>query len=258
MQATSYGSETRRKLITGRKDKQQDGRPVLKMRVPEIPADLNGRVFESHTTDNGTFHWEIFSGFTGIVTDVYRGHKTIKGNDVPFLYLEVESGGEPITWEVGQIDSSYATNLLSRMLNPYYRSENQASFGPYDAVINGKRRIGVSVQQGADKIPSPTWEVFKEMGRPEPRQYEGKGGKIGYDFMPVAEWLLAKVQEKINAAPRPISADNGFQIAAPVNTQVNPSPAANTLDSSNVGQMMEAWAEAKGMKEPIGDDDLPF
>lgn len=258
MQATSFGSEQKRRLITGRKDKNKDGRPVLKMRIPEIPADLNGRVFETYTTDNGTFYWEIFSGFSGIVLDAYRGNKTIANQDVPFLFLEVESGGEPITWEVGQIDSSYATNLLSRMLNPYYRPENPASFGPYDVMMEGKRRIGVSIQQGADRIPSPTWEVFKEMGRPEPRQYEGKGGKIGYDFTPVAEWLLSKVQEKIKAGAPIISRDNGFEVT-PIQTNVKASPAANTLNSSNVHQMMDSWAK---LAEPVKDsgayDDLPF
>lgn len=257
MQATPFGSETRRKLITGRKDKNKDGRPILKMRVPEIPADLNGRVFEHYRTDNGDYYYEIFSGFSGIVFDAYKANKRINDIDEPFLFLEVESGGEPITWEVGRIDSRYSLNVLARMLNPYYRPENPASFGPYDMTRDGKRQIGISVRQGAGTVPSLTWQVFQEMGRPEPRTWEGRGGKTEYDFTGVAEWMLEKVQEKISAGAPAISRDNGFEIAAPVNTQVKASAAANTLNSSTVRDMLDAF-DTKGMKEMVTDDDLPF
>ena len=254
MQATSFGSEQKRKLISGRKDKNKDGRPILKMRVPEIPADASGRVFELYHTDNGTTYWEIFSGFSGIVLDAYQANKRIQDTDEAFLFLEVESGGEPITWEVGRVDSRYGLNLMARILNPYYRPEVPASFSPYDMTRDGKRQIGISVYQGADKIPSLTWEVFEQMGRPQPRTWEGRGGKKEYDFTGVATWMLAKVREKINAGAPAISRDNGFEVA-PTQTAVKPSPAANTLDSSNAKSMLDAFDK---QAQPVDIDDLPF
>lgn len=265
MQTTNYGAEIKRKIITGRKNKEKDGPAVLKLRVPEIPADPEkGALYEHYRTDNGDYFYQIFSGVNGIVTDIYRANKTILNQDKAFLFVDMESGGEPITWEVGNLDSRYAMNLMSRMLNPYYRFENTAYFAPYAFKANdGKDMIGVSVQQGADKVPSPGREVMEQMGQPEPKTWQGRGGKTEYDFMPVAEWMLAKCREKLFSTPAQISRDNGFEIA-PVQTDVKPSPAANTLDSSNVRDMLDAFEKKvsnpdafQGLNEMITDD-LPF
>jgi hypothetical protein len=276
MQTTNYGAQVKRKLITGRRDKQKDGPAVLKVRVPEIPSDPEkGAVYEHYHTDNGEFCYQVFSGVTGIVTDIYRANKTIMGNDKAFLFVDLESGGEPITWEVGNLDGRYAMNLMARMLNPYYIPQNPAYFSPYafkadvkdetgKIIKQNADQIGVSVQQGADKVTSPGRVVMEQMGQPQPITWQGRGGKTEYDFMPVAEWMLQKCREKLFAAPAPISRDNGFEIA-PVQTNVKPSPASNTLDSSNIAAMLDAFDKKAaepdpfaGMKEMVVEDDLPF
>jgi hypothetical protein len=256
MQTTNYGAQIKPKLITGRKDKHKDGPAVLKLRVPEIPADApKGSVYERYTTESGEVFYRVFASVTGIVTYAYQAHKQIMGQEESFLFVDLESGGEPITWEVGRIDSRYAMNLMARILNPYYMPSNPANFAPYAFKADGKDMIGVSVQQGADKVPTPGREVMEQMGQPHPRTWEGKGGKTEYDFSTVAAWMLAKVREKISAGAPTISRDNGFDVA-PTQTNVKPSPAANTLDSSNVKSMLDAFD--KQAAQPVDIDDLPF
>jgi hypothetical protein len=168
----------------------------------------------------------------------------------------MESGGEPITWEVGRIDSRYSMNLMARMLNPYYMPSSPANFAPYAFKADGKDMIGVSVQQGADKVPTPGREVMEQIGQPQPRTWEGKGGKLEYDFTAVAAWMLEKVREKIKAGAPAISRDNGFEVA-PTQTTVKASQAANTLDSSNVKSMLDAF-DKQAAQAAIDADDLPF
>lgn len=79
MEATSYGASQRRKIILGRKDKNKEGKPVLKIRVPEIPHDKGQRSFEAYTTEKGTYYYECFSGFVGIIVDIYQANKGFYG-----------------------------------------------------------------------------------------------------------------------------------------------------------------------------------
>lgn len=247
MEAKSYGENKKKRLIIGRKDKDKDGRQVLKLRVDTIPADWGKRTFETYTSESGTYSYEIFSNFTGVVKSAYKMSKKIKDIDMPFLALDVESGGEEIIWEVGQLDSRNSLNLLARMLNPYYEPWEKATFTPYDMMTrDGKRQIGISIRQGVETIGSPEWKVLKDQGRPDPRTWEGRGGKIEYDFMEVAEWMLDRVIKKIT----------GIAIAtAPVQTNVRASSDANQI-TGNV------YVELSPANDRLGksyeEDDLPF
>lgn len=244
MEAKSYGENKKKRLITGRKDKDKEGRQVLKLRVDTIPTDCGNRTFETYTSESGTYCYEIFSNFTAVVKSVYKMSKKIKEIDMPFLALDVESGGEEIIWEVGQLDSRNSLNLLARMLNPYYEPWEKATFTPYDMTRDGKRQIGISIRQGVDTIGSPEWNVLKDQGRPDPRTWEGRGGKIEYDFMPVAEWMLDRVIKKITGIG-----------PAPTQTSVRASSDANQI-TSNVHVEYSPANDRAG--KSYDEDDLPF
>lgn len=198
MEATSYGASSKRKLLLARKDKAKDGKPVLKMRINEIPADKGTRVFETYTTDKGTYHYEVFSGFAGIIIDIYRGNKTIADEQIPYLFCEVISGGEQITFEVNRLDHRFSMNLMNRILNPQYQPGIPAEFSPYDMVKDGKQQLGIAVRQNGQIVPSPDKAYFDNLNRPQPDTWQARGGKTEYDFMPVGEWLLARCVEKIS------------------------------------------------------------
>lgn len=197
MQGTSYGAETRRKIILGRKDKDKAAKPVFKIRVMEIPQDKGQRSFETYTTERGTYHYECFSGFTGIIFDIYQANKEIEKQNIPFLFCDVLSGGEHLTFEVARLDHKFSINLLSRLFNPAYQPGTPAEFSPYDYEKNGTRYVGIAIRQAGEVIPSVTRDQFALLNRPEPDTWQARGGKTEYDFTPVAKWMLERVADKI-------------------------------------------------------------
>jgi len=244
MEATSYGASQRRKIILGRKDKNKEGKPVLKIRVPEIPPEKGQRSFEAYTTEKGTYYYECFSGFTGIIVDIYQANKEIDKQNIPFLFCEVLSGGEHLTFEVARLDHKFSINLLSRLFNPAYQQGTPAEFSPYDYEKNGTRYVGIAVRQNGNVVPSVARDQFDLLNRPQPDTWQARGGKTEYDFTPVAKWMLERVAAKIS----------GF--IDPAAMQVKPDnitvPAAPTVTTTPA-----IADEFAGLVEPDADG-LPF
>ena len=209
-------------------------------------ADTSGekRKFERR----GQYTYELFKALDGHMAGFERRSKTIQDVSRDFLYIELEDGGEKYIIEVGDYDGRFALDLMKRMLNPAFDSSAKIRLSPY-AIIDKKTEkwnIGISVFSGVDKISARLDAVPLLAECPPPTSAEFKG-KTMWDFSPVAEWLYAKVLEKLET----------FTPAQPAQTNVRPSDAANTV------QVPQTVSVPVGRKEPkpepvLTDDDLPF
>jgi hypothetical protein len=207
MDATTYGANKRTRINIGRKDKIKDGTPVFKRWLPAIPADDRGRVFEQY--NEHTF--EVFESISGYVQAISLIDKEIAGDRFKQLVLDMVSGDEAISVEISRLDHRFAQNLMNRISSPEYKVEDKVTLKPYDFTDNnGKRRMGISLSSAGFKV-----ETVKYEDQPEPITGTNvKTGKTDYNFLPVAEWLYAKCDAKINSmAPAAVEVE-------PTNTRI--------------------------------------
>lgn len=162
-----------------------------------------------------------------------------------FLYIELADGAEKYIIEVGDFDGRFALDLMKRMLNPAFDASAKIRLSPYaiQDKASGKWQIGISTFCGVDKISAKFAEIPMLAECPKATSVVFKG-QTQWDFSPVAEWLYAKVLEKLEQ----------FAPAQPSQTNVRPSAAANTVHVP-----AHEVVKAVGRKAPEPDfEDLPF
>ena len=209
-----------RKFSIGRENGQlqKDGRPYFFEWVKEVPADKGKRKFETRTGKNGAKHYELFSAIDGYLLDVRSEQKDLgKGNET-WLVLQMNDATDEYTVEVGRIDSQYSTDLLRRLLNPYFNPNHKLRLSPYAITDGDRQNIGVTAYSGADALKYKMDSDFLA-GCPKGESREWKG-KIEWDFSGVAQWLLDQVRAKVvpKLMKDPISAPvngNAKQVAVP-------------------------------------------
>lgn len=227
--------------LNGQVDK--NGEPYFFEWLREPPQPEKDRKFEQR----GQNHYELFKALDGHLTGFERKPKTIQDVQRDFLYIELQDGAEKYIIEVGDFDGRFALDLMKRMLNPAFDASAKIRLSPYaiQDKTSGKWQIGISTFCGVDKISAKFSDIPILAECPKATSTLHKGSTL-WDFSPVAEWLYAKVREKLET----------FAPAQPAQTNVRPSADANTVHVP-----AQEVVKAVGRKEPepeIDDTDLPF
>lgn len=233
-----------RKFQISRLNKQTDGEPYFFEWLRESPQPGKDRKFEQR----GQYTYELFKALDGYLTGFERKPKTIQDVQQEFLYIELADGDEKYLIEVGGLDGRFSMSLMKQMLNPAFDASAKIRLSPYaiQDKASGKWQIGISTFCGVDKISAKLADIPMLAECPQATSVVFKG-KTQWDFSPVAEWLYAKVREKLET----------FAPAQPAQTNVRPSDAANTVHvPANVQTPV-------GRKEPEpesfdDDETLPF
>ena len=234
-----FGRKFQISRLNGQVDK--NGEPYFFEWLREGQQPYEGAKVETR----GNNIYQLFKALDGHLTGFERKPKTIQ--DVPrdFLYIELEDGGEKYVIEVGDFDGRFALDLMKRMLNPAFDASAKIRLSPYaiQDKASGKWQIGISTFCGVDKISAKLADIPMLAECPQATSVVFKG-QTQWDFSPVAEWLYAKVREKLET----------FAPSQPAQTNVRASEAANTVHvPANVQTPV-------GRKEPEIDEpeDLPF
>lgn len=209
--------------MISRKDGQsnKNGRPYFFEWVPQIPDDQIGRLFETRSRDSGPAHYELFAALDGHLIGIDIEVKAFNGTQraEKWLILEMQDGPEKYHIEVGRLDSRWSMDIMKRLLDANFDPAQKLRLAPF-ALQDGERwNIGVSAMSGTDGKLSAKRDSAHLAGIPEPETATLKGQTM-WDFTPVADWLLAKVQKTI--LPK-------LSEPAPINTKITASPAADTL-----------------------------
>lgn len=97
----------------------------------------------------GKIMWELVYDFvSGFLEKVYYRESEDFGNSWQVLIHDNEAS---YCVQIGE-QSRYCTDLLKKLPNLTFGQEYELR--PYDFEVDGKRRIGLSIKQGQEKIPS--------------------------------------------------------------------------------------------------------
>lgn len=238
------GGARMRRFSIGRENGEKSGKPIFLEWLRELPAeaDRKGRKFETRG-DATKRHYEVFTALDGILTGVRREKKTILQEEKDLLYIRLDDGEEVYEVEVGTIDSRYAMNLLSRLLNPHFNHSAKIRVSPYAMEKDGKNYIGVGVHN-PDKLEAVRRENLP--GMPDATSTVFKGQTL-WDFMPQAEWLYSKVQSDV--LPRLLA--DAWQAPGP-----QPQPANTARTAASAGDYPKDTTNHEVVT--ADDGDLPF
>jgi len=241
----SGGENYGRKFSISRKNGQvdKDGRPYFFEWVKEIPNPSNGREFETRSKKDGTpAHYELFGALDGFLTGLSLVPRDFGNGPEPILCVFLSDGGEDYTIEIGRPDHRYSMDFLKRILDPNFNPAAKLRLSPYSLVDKqGKTNMGISTFSGANKLlasrksderPNDPYNPNLE-GIPQATSREWKG-KTEYDFTPVSEWLLDRVNALV--VPRIIKDPVSQTYTAGLNAPTAPGendfevPAVNQTD----------------------------
>ena len=201
----SGGKNYSRKFSISRKNGQvdKDGRPFFFEWVKELPETANGDGFETRKkTDGSLAHYELFSALDGVLNRVSLVDRDFGNGIEQVLCIFLSDGGEDYTVELGRPDHRYSMDFMKRILDPNFNPASKLRVSPYSVTDTktGKVNMGISTFSGANKLlasrksderPNDAFNPNLE-GIPQATSQVWKG-KTEYDFSPVSNWLLERV-----------------------------------------------------------------
>ena len=224
---TTGGAKFGRNFSISRENGQtnKEGTPYFFEWLKELPTgeSAKGRKFESRQKPGGTSHYELFKALDGYLIDVRKEQKDFGGGEETHLFLHMIDAGDEYILDMGKMDSRYTTDVLKRILNPFFSPNQKLRVSPYAGTDErGKSSIGISAYSGADKLAYSQSSDFLQ-AMPPARTWEGRNNKTEYDFTNVGEWLFEQVQRLVvpHLTKDPISAPQSRpQTAAPPPTRL--------------------------------------
>lgn len=219
---THTGGHYVRKFSISRENGQADknGRPYFFEWLKELPpaAEQAGHKFETRKKSTGDLsYYELFSALSGRLVGITTEEKTISGSPETWLILSMTDGPEDYRIEVGRYDGRYALDIMKRLLDPAFNPNANLRLSPYSMTDKqGKTNIGLSAISGVDDKLSANKEVnpcLEGIAQASSTQFKDR---VLWDFSPVANWLFAKLQEKVIPllAPGPAAAPSFPQTSA--------------------------------------------
>lgn len=205
---TNSGGNYGRKFAISRENGQvnKEGRPYFFEWLKDQPGESKNRKFETRQTPNGARHYELFAALDGFLIDVRKETRNYGKGEETHIVLHLIDADDEYHIDMGKPDSRYATDILKRLLNPFFDANKKLRVSPYASEKDGKLSIGISAFSGTDKLQYSQSSDFLQ-GMPQPRSWEGRN-KTEYDFTNVGEWLFEQVKRIVvpNLMKDPISA----------------------------------------------------
>ena len=219
MGASNRSTDSKVWYALGTEGGVKEGRPLFKQWLKKRPVPQPQNFEEV----NGKYYL-TFDTMSGVVEIIKTEKKELTFNGktdvVTRLYVTMSDKDGTFNVDLGNLDGRYAQNFLMRLLRPELNIDNPVSISPYKMETeDGGLNMGVVVYQGSTKMAAYKKEELSEMGCPPAGVAEFKGKKF-YDFMPVASWLFARVDDKIKAAflggaPEPEHLPDGERVLDP-------------------------------------------
>lgn len=144
------------------------------------------RDFTNPKTGDAGHVWEIpYNSWTGIVESVQI--KELEFGKI----LEIDMGDAVLNFPVGK---RYFPDMASKL--PSIDLKKEVTITPYDFEAEGKKRIGVSVKQGEEKLRSYFYDGKKNLhGMPTMEEKKPDGDDWKMFFMGVDKFLVKYIQK---------------------------------------------------------------